>query len=351
MKVAAIIICCLASVSPVAFADEDINEKLLKQGVRVSAGSAMLAAETELNAGLRDVTKLRRDLVSATKAYEDFKSQQRTLNEQITRINQQSNQLNAQLANVRTVVQNNRLVGAINAVEGQLRMAYEKRRKMDDQEKAAHGAVSNARDAFISHILSLGELADQIAAGYESPSSEVSELLAEYNKVAGAELKLEPTRSFAANVRTLEKMEEDVLSEDIPLRREGNTYWATATVNGDRSVELVVDSGASLITLPFDVAANLGLTPGPNDPEIELVVADGRTISGRLMTLQSVRVGKFQVGDVECAVLGPEATNAAPLLGMTFLGQFKFQLDGGKSTLSITQYDSDDLRPRPPRGA
>jgi predicted aspartyl protease len=41
------------------------------------------------------------------------------------------------------------------------------------------------------------------------------------------------------------------------------------------------------------------------------------------MKLSEIRVGKFTVKDVECAVLGPEAVNAESMLGMSFLRHFK----------------------------
>ena len=67
----------------------------------------------------------------------------------------------------------------------------------------------------------------------------------------------------------------------------------------------------------------------------------GTKISGRLKKLDSVRVGKFTVNDVECAVLGPEATEATPLLGMSFLGQFKFELNSQAAELSLMQIDEE----------
>ena len=53
--------------------------------------------------------------------------------------------------------------------------------------------------------------------------------------------------------------------------------------------------------------------------------------------IPSVRVGKFVVEKVECAVLGEEAVNAEPLLGMSFLGHFKFELDSDAKTLTMVK--------------
>jgi clan AA aspartic protease (TIGR02281 family) len=142
---------------------------------------------------------------------------------------------------------------------------------------------------------------------------------------------------FLANLRKLEELEGDILVEDIPLRREGNTYWANLKINGENTLDMVVDSGANTILLSFEDAGKVGLKPGDKDPLVRLSVADGRMTTGRVMTIKSMQLGQFTADNVECVVLNAEAGRAAPLLGMTFLGRFKFQLDGGKSTLSLTK--------------
>ena len=58
-----------------------------------------------------------------------------------------------------------------------------------------------------------------------------------------------------------------------------------------------------------------------------VTLADGRKVPAMMIKLDSVKVGKFTVQDVECCVLGPDAIDAPALLGMSFLGQFKFELD------------------------
>src|SRR5690606_38553418 len=116
------------------------------------------------------------------------------------------------------------------------------------------------------------------------------------------------------------------------------------------SQEMVVDSGASLICLPMSVATKLGVTPTEEDPVVTLVMADGREIQGRLIKLAEVRVGQFTVHDVEAAVLGEDATRAEPLLGMSFLGNFKFELDAKAGTLNMVDIEGanpDKEGPKP----
>ena len=79
----------------------------------------------------------------------------------------------------------------------------------------------------------------------------------------------------------------------------------------------------------------------PSDPDIVLELADGRRLLAKATTLKSVRVGKFTVENVECAVLGPEAISASPILGMSFLGKFKFEVNASAATLSMVKIGKD----------
>ncbi len=333
-------------------ATKEIVAQLKEEGVRISSTTAFLASESEFSKALRDVTKLRRLAVTAEKRYSDFKRAVNNLDAQIVKLNQQSTQLNIELANVSDVVTNNRLIGAINAIDGRLRLAYQKKENLKKLESDVHGEVSKTRDAVISHIIQMRKTTDKINGRYSKNERVTYGLIRKYNMLKGVNIKLEPSKGYLANLRKLERFEDGILSENIPLRRERNTYWASVTI-GDEVTEMVVDSGASIVLLPYEDAIKLGIKPGKNDPEIRMVVADGRTISGYKMTIKSMRLGKFTAKNVECAVLGAEATNAEPLLGMSFLGNFKFELDAGKSTLKMTQLGGDSgsstSRPSTPR--
>ena len=106
----------------------------------------------------------------------------------------------------------------------------------------------------------------------------------------------------------------------------------------------MVDSGATLISLPHKVAVEFDLEPGPSAPTLTLQLANGAEIPAKLVTISEVRVGKFTVKDVECAVLGPEATDAEPLLGMSFLGVFKFEINAQAGTLNMVKLETSTSR-------
>jgi len=152
---------------------------------------------------------------------------------------------------------------------------------------------------------------------------------------------LQPSSSLQSQQRKLTELEESIQTEKIALRRDGNTFFASVVINGKHTSEMVVDTGASLISLPYELAVSMGLKPEPSDKQILLTIADGSQITGHLKTIENVRVGTFVATKVQCAVLGPEAVNAEPLLGMSYLGEFQFHLDAADATLGLTQIESD----------
>jgi aspartyl protease family protein len=105
---------------------------------------------------------------------------------------------------------------------------------------------------------------------------------------------------------------------------------------------MVLDSGAGVISLPFKTAATLGLTPTAYDPDVTLVLADGRQVTAKRIIIPTVRVGKFEASQVEAAVLPPELTQAEPLLGMSFLKNFQFKVDSNQQVLTMAKVGMGD---------
>ena len=107
---------------------------------------------------------------------------------------------------------------------------------------------------------------------------------------------------------------------------------------------MALDPGSSLVVLPKKDAEDLGIATTDTDPTLTLILADGNRISAKEVVIPELRVGKFVVENVRCAVLGPEATEAEAMLGMSFLENFKFEIDAQSSKLTMIKVDS--LTPR-----
>lgn len=167
------------------------------------------------------------------------------------------------------------------------------------------------------------------------------------NKVAGTKLKLSPSPAFVTAEKKLQSLEHTVLSESIPLAHEDGGLWVTVVIDGKHTRKMVVDSGATTVSLPFSMAKELGLEPTSQDQRVIVGLADGSQVPATKINIRTVRVGKFSVDDVDCIVLDREAVNAPALLGMSFLGNFKFEVDKQKSELRMTKVDAGDVGTKP----
>jgi len=334
---------CVFAVRPLQ-ADElsDARTALESLGIRASSTGVALPKEADLTKELNKAPALKRGVLQSEKELKAAEANMDVFERSLVQLRLQHVQLSAQLAgiNPNDITLNNKLVSAIKVLEGQLDLARDRKRLLDAETSNSRVKSTEAREAYIGLALSARQLADGIEEDYakKGTSTDVKEALARFNRATGKQFVLAPTPGFQANVRRLKQLEDTVLSDTIELRDDGGkTLRVSVVVNGRYPQEMVLDSGASLISLPPSVAAKLGLKPGDKDPKIVLQLADGREIDGRLMKLPSVRVGKFQVDNVECAVLGNEAYAAEPLLGMSFLEHFKFEIDSAAKKLTMVK--------------
>jgi clan AA aspartic protease (TIGR02281 family) len=344
----ALVSASLLVIAPSASADElAVAKKGLESlGVRALSGGVLLLRETELNKELNKALSLRKGLLEANKAQQAAEKLQQAAEGQLTELRKNHVLFSAQLAanNPNNVARNNQLVGALQSIQGQMQLIDQQLGGLENKAKAARAKATEAREAYIQFTLDARHLANDIAAEIQAQAvnAEVTAALARYNAAAGKEFKLAPTPAFNAALRRLTQIEETILSESIPLMGEGRSVARVSVMLGKHQQEMMVDSGASLICLPYAVAEKAGLKPVESDPRITLQLADGSEIEGRRKTIPLVRVGKFTVENVDCAVLSPEAVNAEPLLGMSFLGHFKFEVDTDAQTLTMVKIAGAD---------
>lgn len=340
----------LVAVSTVQ-ADDDAKATFEKNHIKVVGSNLIVDGEKDLATHLKTGPRMKKTVMDAWKKYALTDRTRAELERNIALITHQHGQLNLQLANVNPgdVSTNNRLVGLINASVAQINL---KRNQLEQGKKyieTLRGKASEAREEFVQYVLDGREIADQVTTKRiaAAKKDEIKSALKTLNANGGKYSLAEPSRSFKSQLRKLTDLESHVLSEDIPLHREsGGTSRVAVSVNGGKAVEMIVDSGSSLICLPLKTATEIGVRPGPKDPPITLTLADGRQISGTFMKLKKVRIGQFEVENVECAILGPEATNAEPLLGMSYLKEFEFQINSARETLTLTRIKDDSRSSR-----
>ncbi len=101
----------------------------------------------------------------------------------------------------------------------------------------------------------------------------------------------------------------------IPADRAGH-YVAEAQING-RHLNVMVDTGASLVILRYEDARALGLVYGSDKFDIAVHTANGTAKAFRTK-LYNVRLGSISLDDIEALVMEQGLLNTN-LLGMSFL--------------------------------
>ena len=104
---------------------------------------------------------------------------------------------------------------------------------------------------------------------------------------------------------------------ELPVGANGH-YSTTAMING-RPVDVMVDTGASIVALSFEDAERAGIFVRPTDFTHTVGTANGSTRVA-LVNLDSVSIGDITVRGVRAAVTEPGKLGVT-LLGMTFLNR------------------------------
>jgi clan AA aspartic protease (TIGR02281 family) len=106
-------------------------------------------------------------------------------------------------------------------------------------------------------------------------------------------------------------------------------------LNGEVTTTLLVDTGATAVVIPIDVAEQLtGVELDPSR-RIEAKLADGTVRKGFPVMLSSVEVGDMKAGNVEAIAMDLKGKHG--LLGMSYLNRFHLNLDIENNELVIKE--------------
>lgn len=325
----------------------DVAAVFEQHGLRIVGTGLALEAEAEAIKAVKDLARFKKSLMLADRERYAAEGELEAIKQQISELRTRHTLRSAQLANVSDPISNNRLVGELNTIKGLVDSLGEQQEKSAEKTKAARGKVNDIREEFVQALLAVRQGIDRVEREWESLAADKAVTAAVESAAAatGRKLAVKPAAGFVTAERQLKVYEEAVISESIGLENDRGNFWVNVAVNGKPVERMVVDSGASSISLSAALARKLGVEPKSSDPDITVGLADGRRIPAKLIKLESVRVGRFTAEDVECVVLGQEATEAPPLLGMSFLGQFKFELDAAQAQLKMVKVDSGEPAP------
>ena len=110
---------------------------------------------------------------------------------------------------------------------------------------------------------------------------------------------------------------------ELVLKRSGDGHYVfPGTING-RPVRFLLDTGATLVSVPAHLAAELGLRAGA----MQYSVTANGTVSTRATRLDSLAFGPFDLRDVPASLV-PGMTADQVLLGMNVLKHLEFSQRG-----------------------
>jgi aspartyl protease family protein len=96
----------------------------------------------------------------------------------------------------------------------------------------------------------------------------------------------------------------------------GGQYRARALIEG-QDVDVMIDTGATVVALTSETAARLGVALDPSRPRWKMNTANGVALASPV-TLRSVSLGAIYMDDVQAVVMPPGASSIN-LLGASFL--------------------------------
>ena len=324
----------------VAKADKILEDAGLKRSGKILRATGT----TDVSRALTALTRQRRELRNTSQDWKKASALAAGIRKELKRLDLQQGELNLQLARIagRDVDANNRIVGLIEATRAKMRALQDDEQKAKTLTAEKRVTLNDAESKYAETVLA-------IRRDYNTAKEAIDKSLTDKNVQIAVKVMSQnfgtPAQPTGAKIlatldKRIEKIEQEIFSETIPLDVQSGSLYVNVVV-GNKTARMVLDSGATLISLPAKTATELGIKVPVDARPLRLVMADGRTIPGRRVTLKRVRVGEFEAEDVDAAVLDPAAVGAEPLLGMSYLGNFKFEIDAAEKSLKMLRVSAD----------
>ena len=122
----------------------------------------------------------------------------------------------------------------------------------------------------------------------------------------------------------------------VPVRRYGGSLIVPVNLNNQKSVNLILDTGATMTVISTDVAIELGLT-SDSENQIATVNTAGGPVQVNLTRVESMGVKGAKAKNVVVAIhdLPDVQPGIDGLLGMSFLNNFLVTLDSNQGQLQL----------------
>jgi clan AA aspartic protease (TIGR02281 family) len=318
-------------------ADPTPQEILKSKGLSPVGQKFLLDADVGLTEWLRQVralerkvddankrrTNLERDIRSIEKSCDDLFQQWKAEKEKLSRISKNAD------------VTYNKQVRKVNGLRAEILDGL-------DQIKKRHATIQtigDPSDEYVALMIKFGAAIDATVEKYKalSEDAQVKTAIGKINQVGTLKVTLGPSDRLNTELPEIRKLRDKVNSDTINFEMHGGVPTVPVTLNGNVQISAIVDSGAASVSISEKLAKRLDLKPGPNDRKTHVVTADGTISEVSVMTIKSIRLGRFTVENVECVVVPDNGKNVDTLLGGTFLRRFVYRMDLAAGQLRLSQ--------------
>jgi clan AA aspartic protease (TIGR02281 family) len=138
--------------------------------------------------------------------------------------------------------------------------------------------------------------------------------------------------------KKLARFDNEFKSLNVPHESANGHMILTVRINDNIEGRFLLDTGASYVTLSQEMAKRLNLNLS-SPVSLPLTMADGSTVEGKPVILNSMRVGDVQADRVTAIVLpSPPSKGFDGLLGMSFLREFVINFDPANKKLVFKRF-------------
>ena len=144
--------------------------------------------------------------------------------------------------------------------------------------------------------------------------------------------------ALSTEVRSLQTAISELKGQEskIVIRFEPGTSQipVTASINGEAAQDFIVDTGASMVTIPFSTVRTLGIVISVRNPRRKIYTASGELFAPEVV-LDSITLEGYEVNNVTALVMDlPNQPNVG-LLGLNYLRRFRMDLNTDDGLLML----------------
>ena len=229
-------------------------------------GKTIAAKNTaEVSRAITGLTREKRQLKLVQKEWKAANDHASALRQQIKQLEMQDAELNIQLARVAgDTTANNRLVGLINAGRTKSKLLADQVEQATEIVAKRRSNLSEAESLYAETVLAIrkdfNKIQAQLVEDLKKGPTKIALGVMQQNFACPKPADLTASKILAPLAKRIERLEQEVFSESVKLDVSPNGSMYVDVAIGNKSCRMVVDSGATLICLPFQLAKELGIS-------------------------------------------------------------------------------------------